>query len=303
MELRHLRYFCAVAEWQGFSKAARALRVSQSAISEQILDLEKEIGVLLLNRVQHRVSLTPAGEIFYGEAKKLLAGAERAVDLAQRSMRGELGSLTIGFLIWGAGAFFPSLIRGFRKLYPEVRLRLVEMLPPDQSKALVEGTLDVGFTRPLEPPYDRQLRSELLYLDSFVAVVPLDHPLAERPLELRQLANEPFVICDRSASPTLFDKITALCAQAGFSPRISQTANLLASVLTLVQAGEGVTLIPASLRSPRFHDLSFCPLIAPTGVIELVMAWPPEREGTVLHSFLEFIRRNEPLIRGYSGGR
>lgn len=301
MELRHLRYFCAVAEWQGFSRAARALRISQSAISEQILDLEEEIGVSLLNRVQHRISLTPPGEIFYAEAKKVLAAADRAVDLAQRSMRGEMGSLSIGFLVWGTGVFFPIIIRGFRKLYPQVTVSLVEMLPAEQSKALVEGTLDIGFTRPLEPPYDRQLRSELLYLDPLIAVVAPDHPLAGRPLALRELAHEPFVLCARDVSPTLYDNITSLCVRAGFSPHISQTADVLSSVLTLVQAGEGVTLIPSSLRSARFQDLSFCPITEPEGAVELVMAWSPEREGAVLQSFLDFIRRNHELIRNHSG--
>jgi DNA-binding transcriptional LysR family regulator len=301
MELRHLRYLCAVAEWQGFSRAARALHVSQSVISEQIRDLEEEIGVPLLNRGHHGITLTPAGEIFCLESRKLLAAADRAVDLAKRSVRGELGNLSVGFLVWGTSAFFPSLIRGFRKLHPEVRVSLVEMLPPAQSKALLDGTLDIGFTRPLQPPYDRQLRSEILYLDPFIAVLPMDHPLAETPLLLKQLANEPFVLCDRNISPTLFDKITSLCAQAGFSPQISQTANVLSSALTLVQAGEGVTLIPSSLRNPRFHELSFCPIIEPAGAIELVMAWSPEREGAVLQSFMKFVRENNGMIQNYSG--
>jgi DNA-binding transcriptional LysR family regulator len=129
----------------------------------------------------------------------------------------------------------------------------------------------------------------------------MDHPLAETPLLLKQLANEPFVLCDRNISPTLFDKITSLCAQAGFSPQISQTANVLSSALTLVQAGEGVTLIPSSLRNPRFHELSFCPIIEPAGAIELVMAWSPEREGAVLQSFMKFVRENNGMIQNYSG--
>jgi DNA-binding transcriptional LysR family regulator len=297
MELRHLRYFRAVADWGGFNRAARALHVSQSSISEQILDLEQEIGVPLLNRSQHRVSLTPAGEIFLEEVRKVLAAADRAVDLAQRSMRGEIGSLTIGYLVWGTGAFFPSVIRGFRKLHPGIQLSLLEMLPAQQSEGLIDGSIDVGFTRPLQPPYDRQLRSEVLYLDPLVAVLPNDHPLATGPLPLRALADEPFVLCDRDVSPTLFDKITMVCAQAGFSPHITQTSNVLSSVLTLVQAGEGVTLIPSSLQHPLFDDLAFCPLTEPTGAVELVMAWSPEHEGAVQRAFLEFMRLNKNLIR------
>jgi DNA-binding transcriptional LysR family regulator len=301
MELRHLRYLCAVVDWHGFNRAARALHISQSAISEQILDLEEEIGVPLLNRSQHRASLTPAGEIFIEEARKVLAAADRAVDLAQRSMRGEIGSLSIGFLVWGTGAFFPGIIRDFRHLYPDVRVSLMEMVPGEQARALIKGTLDIAFTRPLEPPYDRQLRWETLYMDPLIAVLPYDHPLASFPLKLETLANEAFILCDRSISPTLFDTAMALCAQAGFSPKITQTSNVLSSALTLVQAGEGVTLIPSSFQYFRSSDLSFCPLADPSGSVELIMAWSPEREGALQKAFLDFIRAKKQLIRASMG--
>jgi DNA-binding transcriptional LysR family regulator len=297
MELRHLRYFCAVADWQGFNRAARALHTSQSSISAQIRDLEQEIGVTLFNRAQSHVSLTPAGEKFLEEARRLVAGADRAVDVAQRTARGEIGSLSIGFLIWGTGAFFPGVIRAFRELYPGVQLSLMEATTVTQSEALLKGTIDVAFTRPLEPPYDRQLRSEMLYIDSLVAVLPAGHRLAGRPLQLAALADERFIMCDRSAAPTLFDRIIALCGQAGFVPKIAQTSNMISSVLTLVQAGEGVTLIPGSLQRFRFSDLAFCPLTKPTGTIEMVMAWSPERNDVVKTAFLDFIRSKKKLIR------
>jgi DNA-binding transcriptional LysR family regulator len=297
MELRHLRYFCAVADWNGFNRAARALRTSQSSISAQIRDLEEEIGVTLFNRAQSRVSLTPAGEKFLEEARRLVAGAERAVDVAQRTARGEIGSLAIGFLIWGTGSFFPGVIRSFRELYPGVQLSLMDMNLVTQPEALLKGTIDVAFTRPLEPPYDRQLRSEMLYMDPLVAMLPAAHRLAGRPLQLAALADERFVVCDRRVAPSLFDKIFALCAQAGFVPKIAHTSDLLSSVLTLIQSGEGVTLIPSSLQHVRFSDLAFCPLTKPTDTIELVMAWSPEREDVLKTAFLDFIRSKKKLIR------
>jgi DNA-binding transcriptional LysR family regulator len=295
--LRHLRYFCAVAEWNGFNRAARALHTSQSSISAQIRDLEQEIGVTLFNRAQSRVSLTPAGEKFLEEARQLVAGADRAVDVAQRTARGEIGSLSIGFLIWGTGAFFPGVIRAFRELYPGVQLSLMEAMTVAQSEGLLKGTIDVAFTRPLEPPYNRQLRSEMLYMDPLIAVLPSGHRLAGRPLQLATLADERFVVCDRSVAPALFDRIVALCAQAGFVPKIAQTSNSLSSVLTLIQAGEGVTLIPGSLQRVHFSDLAFCPLTRPTGTIELVMAWSPERDDIMKTAFLDFIRSKKKLIR------
>jgi DNA-binding transcriptional LysR family regulator len=297
MELRHLRYFCAVADWQGFNRAARALHTSQSSISAQIRDLEQEIGVTLFNRAQSRVSLTAAGEKFLEEVRQLVAGADRAVDAAQRTARGEIGSLSIGFVMWGTGAFFPGVIRAFRELYPGVQLTLIEMMPETQSDALLKGTIDVAFTRLLEPPYDRQLRSEMLYKDPLVAVLPAGHRLAGRPLQLSALADERFVMCDRSASPRFFDMVMALCAQAGFVPKIAQKANMLSSILTLVQAGEGVTLTLGSLQRFRFSDLAFCPLTKPTGTMDLVIAWSPEREDVTKTAFLDFIRSKKKLIR------
>jgi DNA-binding transcriptional LysR family regulator len=173
----------------------------------------------------------------------------------------------------------------------------MEMTPAQQAEALLSGSIDIGFTRPLQSPYDRMLQAETLYVDPLIAVLPVDHPLANHPLRLQELANEPFVVCDRNLSPTLFDKITALCAQAGFSPKITQTSNVLSSVLTLVQAGEGVTLIPSSLQHYRFNDLSYCPLIEPAGTVELVMAWSPEREGGIQKAFLSFMRNQKELIQ------
>jgi DNA-binding transcriptional LysR family regulator len=166
-----------------------------------------------------------------------------------------------------------------------------------QSEALLKGTIDVAFTRTLQPPYDRQLRSEMLYMDPLVAVLPMGHRLAGRPLQLAALADERFVVCDRHVASTLFDRIIALCAQAGFVPKIAQTSNMISSVLTLIQAGEGVTLIPGSLQRARFSDLAFCPLTKPTGTIELVMAWSPEREDVAKSAFLDFIRGKKKLIR------
>jgi DNA-binding transcriptional LysR family regulator len=298
MELRHLRYFCAVAEWKGFNRAAKALHVSQSAISDQVLALESELGVTLLDRSRQRVSLTAVGEAFLEDARKVLADADRAMDRARRFSRGEIGSLRIAILVWGASSFLPRVIREFRQLHPGIRVSIDEMLPNAQSEALLGGSLDVGFTRPLQAPYITQLRSETLYCDPFLAVLPIDHRLARSPLKLRDLANEPFVVCEREISPTLFDRIISLCEQAGFAPNIVQTSNLFSSVLTLVEAGEGITLIPSSLRHVRFSDLAFCPITEPQAAIELVVAWSQQRENAVQTAFLEFVRARKEVIRG-----
>jgi DNA-binding transcriptional LysR family regulator len=298
MEFRHLRYFCAVAEWKGFNRAAKALHVSQSAISDQIVDLEHEVGARLLNRSGGRVSLTPVGETFLEDAKKIIAEADRAINKARRASRGEIGSLRIAILVWGASSFLPRVIREFRQKHPGVQVSVKEMLPSEQAEALARGALDVGFTRPLQAPYIGHLRSEILYLDPFLAVLPVDHPLTRSPLALRDLADERFILCEREISPVLFDRIISLCGRAGFAPNIVQTSNVFSSVLTLVEAGEGITLLPSSLRNVRYSDLAFCPIKEPEGYIELIMAWSQERESGVQTAFLEFVRARKEVIRG-----
>jgi DNA-binding transcriptional LysR family regulator len=290
MELRHLRYFCSVAEHQGFSRSARDLRISQSAISEQISDLEREIGVPLLVRGQQKTGLTPPGEIFLSEAKKVLAAADRAVETTRRSARGEIGTLNIGFFNGGTGPDVPAIIKDFRRLYPGVHVAVTDILPGLQSNALVEGTLDVGFTRPLETPFDQLLRSQLLYLDPLVAVLPKDHPRAREPVNLKSLARERFVLVARESSPALFGKILAICSEAGFSPHIVATGAVWASVVLLVEAGEGIAILPSNLQHGASKNLKFCPLANRGAAIGLVIAWSPQREGPVLKEFLNLVR-------------
>lgn len=297
MELRHLRYFCAVAEWQGFSRAARKLHVSQSAISEQIGDLENEIGVQLLHRDKRQISLTVHGEVFLREAKRILQESEKAVEITRSSMRGEIGTLSIGFFVWGTGSFFPKLIREFRRRHPNVRLSLHELTPSYQIEAFLTGKIDVGFTRPLEPPFDRSLHSELLYEDPIVAVLPKTHPLAKGPVSIEDLAGETFVLCDRMTSPTLFDVIISLCRKAGFSPRVTNTSTVWSGVLTLVEAGEGIGLVPLGLRHLMSSKLVFCPLQSSTASVGLVLAWRPNADSIIQKAFLDLVREFKPQIR------
>jgi DNA-binding transcriptional LysR family regulator len=165
------------------------------------------------------------------------------------------------------------------------------MTPSEQSKALANGTMDVGFTRPLDPPFDQVLRSEVLYLDPLIAALPKDHPLARGPVDLRKLAREPFVLVARETSPSLFGKIMALCSEAGFVPQIAATGVVWSSVVLLVQAGEGIAILPTNLQQRgSFRDLAFCPLTNRGASIGLVMAWSPQREGPVQKAFLDLVR-------------
>jgi DNA-binding transcriptional LysR family regulator len=301
MELRHLRYFCAVADHGTFSEAGRQLHISQSAISEQLADLEREIGGTLLHRASGRTRLTPQGLLFLAEARKTLLAADRAIDVAQRSMQGQVGTLAIGFFLWGAGSFFARLIRDYRKLYPGIKLSLFEMHTAEQMDALATGKIDVGFTRPLEPPFDRTLRAELLFQDPIVAVLPREHPLAGKPISVNALATESFVVCEREATPALFDSILALCSSAGFSPHIVNTSATWAGVLTLVESGEGVAMVPSGVRYLRTPGVAFSPLIPRTTHVGLSIAWNPQYESPIQERFLRLVRESKDRIRRGNG--
>lgn len=297
MELRHLRYLVAVAEYGTFREAGERLHVSQSAISEQIADLEHEVGGKLFERRQRATVLTPHGKLFLEEARKTLSAADRAVDLARRSMAGTTGSLAIGFFLWGAGGFFASIIRDFRRLYPEVALSLLEMHTSTQMEAFKARRIDVGFTRPLEPPYNRMLRDELLFNDPVVAVMPKGHPLAATSVTVGALASQRFVMCQRAVTPALYDSIFALCSSAGFSPNIVNSSSTWSSVLTLVESGEGIALVPSGVRHLRTPGLVFVPVVPKTAYVGLSVAWDPANESPLVKSFLKLVRANKDRIR------
>jgi DNA-binding transcriptional LysR family regulator len=301
MELRHLRYFTAIADSGSLTAAARRLNVSQSSISEQMFDLENEIGGALFDRSGRTVRLTAQGQVFLEEARKTLAASQRAVDLTRQSLHGEVGSLSIGFLLLGSGGFFPRIIREFRRRRPGIRLTLHEMHPRDQIAALEDGRIDIGLTRPLEPPYDRQFRSELLYRDPAVVVMRPDHRFAGQSVRVRSLAEERLVLVDRKANPIFFDGIVALCATEGFSPRINNTSSTWPGILTLVEAGEGVALMPGAVRNLRTKGLSYSPLVPNTLSLGISLAWNPGNQGVALQEFLSLVRENKQRIQRTGG--
>jgi DNA-binding transcriptional LysR family regulator len=244
-----------------------------SAISEQIADLEREIGGALLNRTSGRTRLTPHGQLFLAEARTTLLAADRAVEITNRSLLVQVGSLGIGF---SCGVREVFLLASFATTANSTRhqLSLYEMRTPEQMDALTAGKIDVAFARPLEPPFDRTLRAELLYRDPVVVVLPRDHPLAGKPISIDVLVAERFVLCDRHLTPALFDGIVALCSAAGFSPNIVNTSATWSGVLTLVESGEGVALVPSGVRYLRPPGVVISPLVpqnpshGPRGCVE-----------------------------------
>ena len=292
MELRHLRYLTAVAENGGFARAARLLNVAQSAISEQIRDLEEELGVTLFDRTNRRVVLTEHGEHFLEDARSVLAAADKAVANVQKSLRGEIGTLNVGFFVGGTGTFFPAIIREFRRRFPAVQITLVEMAPGMQHQVLQSGAIDIGFTRTLQPADAAVLRSEHFLTEPMYAALLKGHRLAKkRSILIRELADERFVINDRRYSPAAFDKVITLCAEAGFSPKIGTSATVGSGVIALVEAGEGVAVLPRGSNIFISEQLVFVPIADRSASIDLVIAWAVRNESPVLQAFLALARK------------
>ncbi len=291
MELRHLRYFVAVAEQESFSRAAQALHVSQSAISEQIADLEREVGIQLLDRGARKTLLTQSGMVFLQHARRVLEEANNALVQTQRAERGEVGTLRIGFFAGSVGEGFPMLVRSFRQSHPHVELSLMEMTPVEQWAALEDGRIDLGFTRIPEPQFRREIRHETLRLDPIVAILPRDHPRADvKRLDLKDLANDPFIISARDVSPAVYDKVTELCAEAGFVPNIASTSSVWSSVILMVQSGEGVALLPLNHQQSLTKDLVFVPLKSKDATVALCICWSARRDRQLLRSFRDLTR-------------
>jgi len=298
MELRHLRYFAAVAQYLNYSEASRRLHVAQPAISQTILDLEDELSVKLLLRTKRTVQLTAAGTAFLREAQEILRRANEAQRLAQRAARGEVGILGIGFFGTASGPILPSLVDTYRLKFPDVELRLFELDPDQQLAAFDEGRIDLGFTRTLPSDRRAEFEQEEVYNDQLAIALPAKHPLAkQKVVRLKSLASEPFVQFHRKGAPGLFDEVIATCRRTGFSPRIVNEPNFMATVMTLVESGLGVSLIPRCVRSLNRTHVVIRPITPKSGRIPLCVAWRKSANNPALAAFLDVLRAAIPLIR------
>jgi DNA-binding transcriptional LysR family regulator len=251
MELRHLRYFVAVAEEHHFGRASARLHIAQPPLSRQIRDLEREVGTPLFERVPRGVELTAAGRAFLPEARLTLAQAERAQRTAQRAALGEIGRLRVGFVEAATySGVLPDVLGFFRMHLPDIGISLLEMDPIEQVEAFRDGRIDLGILHSPPADADRWLRVEPVYADSLVAAIPRTHRLAGRTrMTLANLADESFVLFPRYAAPGLYDAIIACCRASGFSPRIVQEAEGWHTVAGLAGAGVGVAFVPRSFTN------------------------------------------------------
>lgn len=297
MELRHLRYFVAVATELNFSRAAEKSLVAQPALSTQIADLEREIGTPLLFRNKRVVRLTAAGAVFLKDAQAILMDADSAKEKALRASRGETGELSIGFFAAPTMLFLPNLIQRFRAQYPDVTIRMSEMTPDKQLNALETGEISVGFTRPL-PPGHPDLATQILFRERLLAVVAESHPLASRQrVRLSDLAGEQFVLLDRPVATGLYDHIIAACRSAGFSPQINNSPDLMATVLTLVAAEQGISIVPEGVQNLRSRQIAFIPVTPAIDPIPLIVCWRSNQAAPPRDAFLQLVQRQIAVIQ------
>lgn len=259
LELRYLWYFVAVAEELSFSRAALRIGIAQPPLSQQIQKLEALLGCPLFERAGRRVRLTDAGALLLNDARRLLTDAGQTAERLRRAARGETGTLTIGF--WPSTLFspLPLAVRRFRERCPGVAVRMREMYQPEQFEAIGNGTIDIAIVRE-PPPVDGILAIEVL-AEPFVVAVPEDHRLAAlRAVGAAQLRDEDFVLFPRDSAPGLHARLLGVCRRAGFEPRVVQEAEAWHTIISLVEAGIGVSLIPASFQGRRTGALAYRPL-------------------------------------------
>ncbi|UOP13494.1 LysR family transcriptional regulator [Pseudomonas palleroniana] len=293
MELRHLRYFIAVAEELHFGRAAQVLGISQPPLSQQIQALEREVGARLFERTNRRVELSEAGRLFLQEARLVLAQVDKAADVARRAQSGELGELKIGFTSSAPfNSSIPQAIFAFRQAFPAVHLNLQEMSSTEVAESLVDESIQVGLMRPL--PLPDSLGVIELMREPLVAVLNAGHPLvdgSERGLHLAQLAQEPFVFFPRTYGSGLYAQLLNLARDAGFSPHFAQEAGEAMTIIGLVAAGLGVSVLPASYQRIRIDGVVYRTLLDQEAVTAV---WLVQRKGAqspMAKAFVELLTR------------
>jgi DNA-binding transcriptional LysR family regulator len=291
VELQQLRTFVAVAEDLHVGRAARRLHLAQPTLSRQIAALERELGVELFSRARRRFQLTSAGAVFLAEARAVLQRAENAKRHAQRAARGEIGILRLGFVQSAMFDVLPRLARRFRAECPGVRLDARAMTTLEQIAALRSDRIDVGLLRPQQPANDAAQRPgfqfRVLSRDQMVVALPTAHRLARRRrLALANLSDEPFILHSKEAGSTGYDLVIERCEQVGFTPDVVQQAKDTSTIVALVSAGIGVSILigPPPPIDPTL--VVYRPLTDDLPTWDLALVWSPGNPSTALTKFL-----------------
>ena len=287
MELRQLRYFIAVAEEMHFNRAAERLHIAQPALSQQIQRLERNLKTQLFIRTTRSVEITDTGRVLLEAARRVISEAERAQSQVELATLGSTGLLRVGFVSSAALSLLPGMVNRLHEHLPQVRFQLQENTTEQQIQAVLDGQLDVGIVREIEPIDGIHITA--LKREALVVGVPETHPLAQRTsVKLAELAGEGFVVFPRNQVSRLYDLISALCIQAGFHIRIAQEAIQFPTILGLVAARTGIAIVPESLRALQIAGVAYLDLndTAAASQISLICA-ESRRDSALVKRFLE----------------
>jgi DNA-binding transcriptional LysR family regulator len=293
MELKHLRYFVAVAETGHITRAAARLGIQQPPLSQQIRALEKNLGTTLFVRHPKGVTLTDAGSLLLADSRRLLADAE-AVETRMRAVAaGRSGTLSIGFTSSAAAhALTPAVLRECRRAYPGIALQITEDHAAGLTESIAAGRLHCGFLRvPVARPAG--LAFKTLLREPVLAALPVGHRLLEgkaRALPLARLTGETFILVRQSGAPGLYANLLSLCAKEGFTPASIEVARMM-TALNLVAAGAGVTVVPASMQGAHPHAIGYRPLAGARSLdAPLTLAFREANPEGALKSFVQLAR-------------
>ncbi len=272
MELRHLRYFIAVAEELNFTRAAARLRTAQPSFSQQIRDLEAEIGTDLLTRTKRHVALTEAGRVFLDEARLTLAQAQRAVTMARRAVHAGDRRMTIGFLPAAEVKIFPIMLTYMRARFPDLHLVFNSLTTAEQIEALLRQDIDVGFLR--LPVGDPALSWDVVLKERIVAVLPADHPVAaEAELTAADLAELPFLRVAPRHAGNLADAVEGYFRAHRVEPKAVQEVENILTLMSLIGMGVGFSLLPDYVQRLAFRNVVTRPIGGPPVFVDLAMVW------------------------------
>jgi DNA-binding transcriptional LysR family regulator len=285
MELRQIRSFLSVAETLHFGRTAELIHLSQPALSLQIRALEAEVGVRLLERNRRKTTLTPAGRAFRDAAIAGVAQLDRAIRNARLAADGKLGLLRIGFISTAGSELLPETIRAFRELNPEVEFSLRNILTAEQIQMLEAGALDIGFLR-LPIGGHTQLEVATIHREPFLLVVPAAHPLgARKKVRLSEVAGQDFVMYDRKHAPGFHDQVFGMLRNAGIVPNVCQTAGEMPTLIALVAAGIGISILPTSAVKHNIAAVVGCEIADPIPMSEIGLASARDNDSAVVKNF------------------
>jgi DNA-binding transcriptional LysR family regulator len=291
MDLRHLRYFQAIAEELSFSRAARRLNVVQPALSRALKELEAELGVELLARTRRSVSVTAAGKVLLHDTGVLFERLDQTIRRVRRAAAGQQGELRLGYIGPPTNRFLSRLLEEYAHRCPEVTVHLEERTPERVWEMVAKDRLDLGLTRPVIAHAALQMHTVLLRDEPLCAAVSSRHPWAKkRSLSWRSLAGQPLIVLARREGAGLHDEILAACREAGFTPRLGHTPSIIGTVVQYVESGAGIGIVPGSVAETDVSERWTAVPLTPVRSVPLVLVWKEEPQEPPARAFCDLVK-------------